>query len=540
MSARFSFHFLYLSGLLLLIALSGCDIGKETELPIGVRSTSSSSSSSSSAGMATASSSSSSSSSSSGLIPEGYSLVYAVNVGGPATVLDKVAFAADRYSTGGENAGSKNPIGGTSEPALYQTQRFGNFKYEIPVTEATYGVRLFFAELLFLKEKERVFDVAIEGKKVLEDMDVFAKVGRDVALNVLVEDIKVDDGYLTIELTSKIDNATLGGIAIFSNTGGRSVPPSQLTGCDLPTYIQWTSSTAIIKPQKGYESVKDPTIVYDKGKYHVFATAFSNTSNFYESIYLSFSDFNEAGAAKHIKFAPGGSAVAPQVFYFRPHKRWYIVTQWPARYTSTTDISDPQSWEPLKPFWPNDTGGDSRHSNALDYWVICDKSTCYMFFFKDDGKMYQVKTPIEKFPEFDIAKVTVANVPSAGSQNVLFEAGNVYKLKGQDKYLLVVEGWGISEGQRLYRGWVSKTLDGPWMPYKITEKAPFAGLNNVTFPDGQWSQQISHGELVRAGRDETMELDACRMRFLYQGVDLNGYKGDYNARPYKLGLLTAD
>lgn len=536
MKARISLPW-YLMVVLLVTALAGCDSHDETA--------GSASSSSSSSGAVEESaapeggSSSTSGSSSPALIPEGYSLVYAVNVGGPATVLNKVAFEPDRYSTGGENAASKNQIGGTREPALFQTQRFGDFKYEIPVTDATYSVRLFFAELLHMNEKERVFDVAIEGKKVLENMDVFAKAGRDVALDVLIDDITVNDGFLTIELTSKTDNATLGGIAIFSSTGGKSVPPSQLTGCDLPTYIQWTSSPAIIVPQKGYQSVKDPSIVYYDGKYHVFATAFANVSNFYESIYLNFENFDEAGAAPHVKFAPDGSAVAPQVFYFRPHKRWYIMTQWPAKYTSSKDIADPASWAPLRPLWPNDTG-EARHSNALDYWVICNESTCYMFFFKDDGKMYQVKTPIDNFPNFDIAKVTVADVPSAGSQNILFEAGNVYKIKGHDKYLLMVEGWGVAEGQRLYRGWTSKTLDGPWMPYKITEKDPFAGLNNVTFPEGQWSEQISHGELVRAGWDETMELDACNMQLLYQGVNLDGYKGDYNARPYKLGLLTAD
>jgi hypothetical protein len=36
-----------------------------------------------------------------------------------------------------------------------------------------------------------------------------------------------------------------------------------------------------------------------------------------------------------------------------------------------------------------------------------------------------------------------------------------------------------------------------------------------------------------------MEIDACNMKFLYQGVNLSGYSGSYNARPYRLGLLTA-
>ncbi len=518
---------------LLIVATGGCDSGGGDP----ERSTGSSNLDSSSSVLSASSSSASSSSSGDSGIPEGYQLVYAVNAGGPATTIGAVKYGEDRFATGGKIAHTHEPVAGASEDTLYKSERFGSYKYEVPVTNASYSVRLHFAEKFHEAPGIRIFDVVVEGEPVVENMDLYAEAGHDTALELTVTDVMVKDESLTIELITKQDNASINGFAIFSNSDGKFVPPTE--GCDLPTYLRWTSSPAIVNPQKGYLSVKDPSIVYYGDKYHVFATAFSSTSNFYESIYLSFKDFDEASAAPHTRFAPGGSAVAPQVFYFKPHKRWYIITQWPAKWSSSEDIADPAGWTPLRPFWPDDKG-EARHSNALDYWVICNDSTCYMFFFKDDGKMYQVKTPKSDFPKFDIAKVTVADVPSAGPQNILFEAGNVYKIKGHDKYLLMVEGWGIVEKNRLYRAWISNSLDGPWAPYKISENDPFAGLNNVTFPKGQWTHQISHGEMVRAGWDETMELDACNMQFLYQGVDLEGYKGEYNARPYKLGVLTAE
>jgi len=155
--------------------------------------------------------------------------------------------------------------------------------------------------------------------------------------------------------------------------------------------------------------------------------------------------------------------------------------------------------------------------------------------------MYYVRTGIGNFPNFDINQVRTANVQGAGGQNILFEAGNVYKIKGSDEYLLQVEGWGSSEGRRLYRSWTSTSLEGPWVQHLTSESSPFAGINNVSFPTGQWSQQISHGEMIRDGFDEKMVLDTCDMQFLYQGVDLSRWNGtDYNERPYRLGLLRQD
>ncbi|HTN83224.1 MAG TPA: non-reducing end alpha-L-arabinofuranosidase family hydrolase, partial [Sorangium sp.] len=60
---------------------------------------------------------------------------------------------------------------------------------------------------------------------------------------------------------------------------------------------------------------------------------------------------------------------------------------------------------------------------------------------------------------------------------------------------------------------------------------------NVTYEGGDWSDDISHGELIRSGHDEKMTISACNMRFLYQGRDPS-VGGEYGRLPYKLGLLT--
>lgn len=461
--------------------------------------------------------------------------MYAVNAGGGATTLNGVQYQADRFSTGGMTNSTTDPISGANPYTLYQTERYGTYRYEIPVTNNTYSVRLHFVEMYQSAPGSRLFNVTVEGEPVVQSLDLFATVGHDRAYEVIAPRVMVADGTLTIQLTTEIDNATLSGFAIYSDSGGQFVEPPQSAGCGVPNTIRWTSTGAILPPRAGEASIKDPSIVYYNNRYHVFATAWNTSgSGNYRSVYTSFTDFNNLGSATWQTFAPGGSStVAPQVFYFRPQNRWYIFTQWPAKYTTSTNIADPNSWSAPTTLWP----GNNTHGGALDYFVICNETRCYLYFFKDDGVMYYVSTPIGNFPNFDVNQVRNANVPGTGAQNILFEAGNVYRIKGSDQYLLQVEGWGAAESRRLYRSWTSTSLDGPWIAHKTTENDPFAGINNVTFPGGQWTQQISHGEMIRDGYDERMILDTCNMQFLYQGVNLSGYTGSYDARPYRLGLL---
>jgi Glycosyl hydrolase family 62/Transposase IS66 family len=97
----------------------------------------------------------------------------------------------------------------------------------------------------------------------------------------------------------------------------------------------------------------------------------------------------------------------------------------------------------------------------------------------------------------------------------------------------------VGHGRRYFRSWTSTALDGQWTPLADTEANPFIRSSNVTFAPGvtPWTQDFSHGEMIRSGVDQNLTIDPCHLQFLYQGEDPSA-SGDYSQLPWRLGLLT--
>ncbi|APU15441.1 MULTISPECIES: non-reducing end alpha-L-arabinofuranosidase family hydrolase [Actinoalloteichus] len=323
-------------------------------------------------------------------------------------------------------------------------------------------------------------------------------------------------------------------------TGGTTPQPPDGS---LPNSFQWSSTGPIIspKPDSGHPavSVKDPSVVYHDGRWHVFATVYTDG---YNMVYTSFSDWSQASSAPHhyldqSGIGPGYRA-APQVFYFAPQGLWYLVYQTGAggSYSTTTDITRPETWSAPRNFYSampeiiRDNIGDGYW---VDFWTVCDAAMCYLFSSDDNGHLYRSETTVANFPA-GFTNTVIAMEDA--DRNRLFEAANVYRIQGDQGYLLVHEAIG-SDGRRWFRSWTAPAITGPWTALADSESRPFARANNVTFPGGQWSRDISHGEMLRSGVDQTMEISPCDLRYLYQGLD-PGAGGDYNRLPWRLGLLT--
>lgn len=315
-------------------------------------------------------------------------------------------------------------------------------------------------------------------------------------------------------------------------------------GDPLPGSFHWSSSGPLIGPKPDPEhanlAVKDPSVIHHDGEYHVFASTYTDG---YGLVHLSFTDWSQASAAPHHYLDRSGIGAgyraAPQVFHFAPQDLWYLVYQTDsgASYSTTDDISDPLSWSAPKDFYADgmprivrDNIGDGYW---VDFWVICDSAKCYLFSSDDNGHLYRSETDLSRFPDgFTDPVIAMRDA----DRNRLFEASNIYKIAGEQRYLMVHEAIGAG-GRRYFRSWTAPAITGPWTGLADTEANPFAGAGNVTFPGGAWTRDISHGEVVRTNVDQTMEIDPRDLAYLYQGLDPDA-SGDYNRLPWRLGLLT--
>jgi endo-1,4-beta-xylanase len=311
----------------------------------------------------------------------------------------------------------------------------------------------------------------------------------------------------------------------------------------LPTSFTWNSSGVLAgpKPDAAHPNIaglKDPSVVFHNGKWHVFASIASNAG--YNMVYLNFTDWSQAASATHHyldRSAIGtGYRAAPEVFYYEPQGLWYLVYQTGnASYSTNADISNPNGWSAPKHFYsgmPQIIKDNIGSGYWVDMWVTCDDVNCHLFSSDDNGHLYRSQTSVANFPN-GMSEPVIAMQDS--NKYALWEASNVYKIEGTDRYLLIIEA--IGSNGRYFRSWTSTSLAGPWTALAATENQPFAGPANVSFPGGKWTQDISHGELIRNGVDQRLEVDLCDMQYLYQGRDPNS-GGDYNNLPWRLGLLT--
>ncbi len=310
--------------------------------------------------------------------------------------------------------------------------------------------------------------------------------------------------------------------------------------------LRWVSTAPLIKPVSDENhhlvSIKDPTVVQYGGKWHIYATV-ANTAGQWNMVYLSFADWAEAGAARQVYLDavnPGlrGYHCAPQLFFFRPQQKWYLVYQsQPPTFSTTDDITKPETWSKPEFFFASEPPGVPKL--WLDFWVICDDQNAYLFSSGDDGRWYRCQTKLADFPRGFSDPVVVMQTPNRFD---LFEASCVYRLKGTHQYLAIIECI-ARNGDRYYKSFLSDRLDGAWTPLAASEEHPFAGNANVSYEPGvkPWTRDISHGEMLRDGYDETLTIDPTRLVFLYQGLDRATPRDtEYSQLPYQLALIRED
>ena len=154
-----------------------------------------------------------------------------------------------------------NPIADTEQDALYQTVTYDVKAYRLKVPNGTYAVRLQFCEPHYAEAGKRVFGVTLQGRKVIDKLDILAKVGQNRALDYTFPDVQVSDGMLEIQFDPIVEFPCIAaftvegqGIVRKINCGGSAVegyeadmPRSDVDSRprDMPTedfYLDWAKA----------------------------------------------------------------------------------------------------------------------------------------------------------------------------------------------------------------------------------------------------------------------------------------------------------
>ena len=136
-----------------------------------------------------------------------------INAGGPQTTLAGNTFVADQYFLDG--SGYTNAS--NSLPTIYQSERTAGspyvLRYEVPLEDGEYTVNLHFAEIYWGAigaggAGRRIFDVVLEGNRVLDNYDISAELGTLTAV-VKTYTVTMTDGRLNLRLDA---GAGVGGV----------------------------------------------------------------------------------------------------------------------------------------------------------------------------------------------------------------------------------------------------------------------------------------------------------------------------------------
>ena len=140
--------------------------------------------------------------------------IFAVNCGGSAyTASDGTEYEADRNYSGGTTYDSGASVSGTSDPALYSPERYGNSTYSVAVPNGEYRVTLHFAENYHTARDMRRFNVLMEGTQVISNLDIYAEVGSNTAY-VTENQVRVSDSEINIEFVTVKENPLINAIKI--------------------------------------------------------------------------------------------------------------------------------------------------------------------------------------------------------------------------------------------------------------------------------------------------------------------------------------
>jgi hypothetical protein len=158
----------------------------------------------------------------------------------PKSVAEDVGPITGQYVSFGD----RDIAGAGARAAIYRDVRDRVFAYHLPVPNGVYSVTLQFVEGGIDRPRGRVFDVRLQGRLVLDDFDIFARVGKFKALDLTFWGIEVTDGRLVVDLADRIHYPALAGLVVKGpgyvkkiNCGGPAVLDYEADWPETPRHL---------------------------------------------------------------------------------------------------------------------------------------------------------------------------------------------------------------------------------------------------------------------------------------------------------------
>jgi hypothetical protein len=130
---------------------------------------------------------------------------------------------------GGQAVSFTEAVANTSESPVYQSVRYNLKGYSLAVPDGTYNITLKFNEPHYTEAGKRIFGVKVQGRQVIDTLDIFAKVGRNKALDYTFKGIDVANNTLHIDFVAQTEYPCIAGIVI----DGTTKASNQLAGQPL-------------------------------------------------------------------------------------------------------------------------------------------------------------------------------------------------------------------------------------------------------------------------------------------------------------------
>lgn len=201
---------------------------------------------------------------------------------------------------------------GYGDAAAYNSERWGKYvAYDLPaVSGSDYKLTLKLAELYFSTANSRVFDVYVNGARVIQNLDKYALAGgKNIAFDTII-DVRAISNKIKVECYASKDNASINALALVEVNGSSSL------------YLKSGSSVTI----NGRVYKADNTYLNTSA-----ASLLSSDDDWYKSVMLKYCNYGVCGNQfKWSGIEPSGKNIlnyAP----FEYTLNWYTSVGWDMR-----------------------------------------------------------------------------------------------------------------------------------------------------------------------------------------------------------------